>query len=139
MTQNSSLYFIDKPVLQTNLLTTQGSAKFQTDAEVHGRAHEQVPESISHAPLKTEPCCPLGAEVSIFLPALKPFLGVWHADKVFLFALRIFSGHQLWEDQNTILVVEMENKEGDFSCSGGTVFSYYKSSKEDNLSQEYGD
>lgn len=35
--------------------------------------------------------------------------------------------HQLTGDQNTILATEMENKEGDFFCFGGTVFSYYKS------------
>lgn len=31
---------------------------------------------------------------------------------------------QLTEDQNTVLATEMENKEGDFFCFGGIVFSY---------------
>lgn len=94
-----------------------------------------------HDPLKTEPCPPWGPKAAIFPPVLKFFLGAWHADKVFLFFSENFliSCHWLTEDQNTILVVEMENKEGDFFCSGGTAFSYYKSSKEENLSQEYGD
>lgn len=35
--------------------------------------------------------------------------------------------HQLTEDQNTIQATEMENKEGDFLCFGGTAFLYYKS------------
>lgn len=86
------VYLQTSPIHQP--LTIWRSAKLQTDAEVHGRSHEQVPESIGHAPWPPENWTLSSSGGQSQQSSLLLSNSSWVFDmliRCFFFSLRIFS------------------------------------------------